>query len=156
MLLTEEIIQFLENRYFLHVASSDLNGRPTVAPKPILKIQDNCIYLADYLRGKTYQNLKENPFVCLSTLDITTIIGYVLHGTCTIIEKNNKEYNNLVKELKEKQLNFATQSIIQAVRGSEHRESFDMINIKAVSFFKITLEEVVKVETSGDLQREKI
>ncbi|HNV23611.1 MAG TPA: pyridoxamine 5'-phosphate oxidase family protein, partial [Candidatus Omnitrophota bacterium] len=75
-MLIDAINKLLKTKEFVLVATSNLDAKPNVAPKLLIKIDRDFIYLADYVVGKTWQNLKVNPFASISFIDFEHLIGY--------------------------------------------------------------------------------
>ncbi len=80
-------IEFLKTREFVSVATADFEGNPNAAPKFLLKVEGDFIYLIDYIIGRTWENISINPKVSLSFMDPETLFGYQINGTVDIINK---------------------------------------------------------------------
>jgi len=99
--ISEKICHFLAKTEFLNFATCDFSGRPNVAPKFLVKVENNNIYFADYVFGRTFINLKKNPRVSISAINLDTLTGYQINGIARIItggpefKKNDKR--NAVK-----------------------------------------------------------
>lgn len=154
-LLTEPVLRLLSVREFISVASSDFDGRPNVAPKFILTVEDGCIYLVDYVIGRTYRNIESNPRVSLSTIDIKTLVGYQMNGSVQVLSKG-PIYDKMIEKLHDKQISFSTKRIIEGVRSQKSHESFELAFPERVVIFKVKVEEVVEIGPSGKLERKKI
>lgn len=154
-MLTRTISEFLSNREFISVATCDFEGRPNAAPKFLLKIEDNFIFLADYSLSRTWENLQINPKVSLSFVDTDTLCGYQVNGAVQIIDKG-KEYDVLWKELKEKEISLSAKRIIEGLRREKKHEMFEISVPDKLAIFKIRIEEVVEISPKGELKREKL
>jgi len=154
-MITKILTELLKKREFISIASCDFKCRPNVAPKFLLKIEDNFIYLIDYVVGRTYENLKINPKVSLSVMDVDMLKGYQINGTVEIIEKGNL-YEELLNELKNKEISLATERIIKGVQLGKKHESFEVSSPERIAIFKVKIEEVVEIDSSGKLQRERL
>jgi len=154
-MLTKKISGFLKNREFISVATCDLNGRPNAAPKFLLKIEDNLIYLIDYNLSRTWENLKINPRASLSFTNIDNLTGYQINGSVQIIDKG-QEYNKILHELREKEINLSVKRIIEGVYREKTHESFEVAMPDHFIVFKVKIEEVVEIGPAGDLKREKL
>ena len=75
-MINKNVKTLIESREFIRVVSCDLEGRPNAAPKFLLKVETNYIYLVDYIIGRTFRNLNVNPRVSLSLFDNFTLMGY--------------------------------------------------------------------------------
>lgn len=152
-MIAQKIIELLKQRQYLSIASCDFKGRPNVAPKFLLKIEDNFIYLIDYVVGRTFENLKINPRVSLSTMNTDALKGYQINGSVEIIEKG-QFYDTILDELKNKEISLATERIIKGVQQGKKHESFELTFPERIAVFKIKIEEVIEIDSSGKLQRE--
>ena len=154
-MLTKKISGFLKNREFISVATCDLNSRPNAAPKFLLKIEDNLIYLIDYHFSRTWENLKINPRASLSFTNTDNLTGYQINGSVQIIDKG-QEYNKILHELREKEINLSVKRIIDGVYREKTHESFEVAMPDHFIVFKVKIEEVVEIGPAGDLKREKL
>jgi predicted pyridoxine 5'-phosphate oxidase superfamily flavin-nucleotide-binding protein len=154
-LLTEKISGFLRKREFVSVATCDFNGHPNAAPKLFLKSENNFIYLIDYTIGRTWENLKINPKVSLSFMDMESLWGYQVNGVNQIIEQG-KEYENVLKELNQREIDLATKRIIEGVTSGRSHKNFELAIPKRFIVFKIKIEEVVEIGPKGELNRQRV
>jgi len=154
-MLKAKVTEFLKKREFVSVATADRNCRPSAAPKFILKIEGNFIYLVDYSISRTWENLKVNPTISLSFMDADTLTGYQVNGSVEIIDKGDY-YEKIVDEISEKRINLSTKRIIDGIyRGKKH-EGFELTMSERVIVFKVKIEEVVEICPHGELKREKV
>ncbi|MFH1201630.1 MAG: pyridoxamine 5'-phosphate oxidase family protein [Candidatus Omnitrophota bacterium] len=150
----KDIEEILSKREFVYVATADFDGRPNVAPKFLLKVEDKYIYLADHVIGRTWQNLKINTRVSLSVSDRDTLTGHQINGAVEVIDKGPL-YEKLLRELKDKQINLSVTRIIEGIqRGAKHRD-FELTFPERVIFFKVKIEEIVEIRAAGQLNRQK-
>ena len=153
-MLPKELVDLLEKREFISVATSDFKGRPNAAPKFILKIEDNCIYLVDYTIGTTWRNLKINPQISMSLVDTRTLKSYQLNGRVKIISRG-KLYDKMRHEMTDKEIRLTTQHIIDEVRGEPTHEMFEILISDKFIIFAATIDEVVEMNIHGELKRNK-
>ena len=153
--MNKKVLELLKAREFVSVATCDLQGRPNAAPKFILKLENNSIYLVDYIIGRTFQNIKVNPRVSISFIDSNALMGYQLNGSVEIIG-NGQEYDSLVKDLSRKELELSTRRIIEGVTKGKSHEGFELGMSEKFVILKVKIEEVVEIASSGSLKREKI
>ncbi|MFA5062900.1 MAG: pyridoxamine 5'-phosphate oxidase family protein [Candidatus Omnitrophota bacterium] len=153
--MNKKVLELLKAREFVSVATCDLQGRPNAAPKFILKLENNSIYLVDYIIGRTFQNIKVNPRVSISFIDSNALMGYQLNGSVKIIG-NGQEYDSLVKDLSRKELELSTRRIIEGVTKGKSHEGFELGMSEKFVILKVKIEEVVEIASSGSLKREKI
>jgi len=155
MEITKRIQELISGREFISIATCNFHGRPNVAPKFFLKSENNFIYLVDYVIGATYKNLKINPQVSMSLMDLDNLLGYQINGTVEIIEKGN-DYDGLLSEFQAKEISLSTKRIIEGLdRGKKHT-SFEVGFSEKVAVFKVKMIEIVEIGLTGDVKREKV
>ncbi|MBU1125843.1 MAG: pyridoxamine 5'-phosphate oxidase family protein [Candidatus Omnitrophica bacterium] len=150
-----KIKSLLKNRDFISVATADLSGRPNAAPKFLLKIEDTVIHLIDYTKGRTWENLKNNPQVSLSFMDTESLHGYQINGNVAIIEKG-LVYKAICQELLEKEIALSTKRILEGVTQEKAHQSFEVGISDEVVIFKITIEEIIEIGPSGEKKISKV
>ena len=153
--MNKKIIELLKSREFLSVATADMSGQPNAAPKFLLKIEDNTIYLVDYIIGKTFKNLSNNPRVSISFMDNNSLVGYQLNGRAEIIEKG-PEYDLLLKDLAQREIDLSTLRIVEGVTKGQSHKGFLLNMPDDFVIFKVKVEEIAEMASSGILKREKI
>lgn len=153
--MNKKVFELLKKRGFVSVATCDLEGRPNAAPKFILKLENNFIYLVDYSIGRTSRNLRLNPRISISFMDNDTLMGYQLNGSVEIID-SGQEYDALVKELSQKELELSTRRIIEGVTKGKPHEGFELSLSEEFVIFKVKVGEIVEIASSGTLRTEKI
>lgn len=153
-MLKKKVLELLKNIEFINVATCNLNGRPNAAPKFLLKYGEEFMYLVDYTIGTTYKNLQLNSKISLSFLDSDTLIGYQVNGSARIIDKG-KDYDRIVKELHDKQINLSVDRIIEGLRREKGHTSFEVVIPDRFVIFKVKIEEIVEIGNTGGIKREK-
>ena len=153
--MNKKVSDLLKIREFVSVATCDLEGHPNAAPKFILRLENNFIYLVDYSIGRTSQNLKVNPRISISFMDNDTLMGYQLNGPVEIINQG-EEYDTLVKDLLQKELDLSTQRIIEGVTQGKPHGGFELSLSESFIIFKVKVEEISEIASNGTLKREKI
>ena len=154
-MINKSLEELIKSREFISVASSDLNSRPNAAPKFLLKIEGDCLYLVDYIIGRTFANLQINPRASLSFIDSNTLIGYQINGQVEIID-SGLEYKQMIKELQHKQIDLSIARVIEGVTKGKAHKSFEVASPDQFVIFKVKMEEVVEMRPSGTLKREKV
>lgn len=155
VLLTDETLRFLEKKEFLNVGTCDFSGRPNVAPKFLIKSENNIIYLADSVFGRTLDNLKINSRVSLSTVDMDTLTGYQINGACELL-KRGAEYKKILKEMEAKEIKVSVTRLIEGLHKEKKYKDFHVALPKNVCIFKIKIEDIISIGVSGKLERKKI
>lgn len=154
-MINKSLQGLIESREFISLASCDLEGRPNAAPKFLLKVAGNCLYLVDYIIGRTFSNLQLNPRASLSFIDSNTLIGYQINGRVEIID-SGAEYEGIIKEVHNKQLDLSIARVIEGVTKGTAHKSFEVAVPDQFVIFKVKMEEVVEMRPSGILKREKV
>jgi len=154
-MINKPLKELIESREFMSLASCDLESRPNAAPKFLLKVEGDCLYLVDYVIGRTFANLQINPRASLSFIDSNTLIGYQINGQVEIID-SGPEYKQMIKELQHKQIDLSIARVIEGVTKGKAHKSFEVASPDQFVIFKVKMEEVVEMRPSGTLKREKV
>ena len=150
-----KISNLLKNREFISVATCDLSGNPNAAPKLLLKLEGNSIYLVDYTIGKTWQNLKINPRVSLSAVDTEALIGYQINGDVEIIEEG-REYDKILSEVLAREVSLSAKRIIEGVTSGQKHKNFELESSGRFVVFKVKIKEIAEIGQRGELKRERV
>lgn len=154
-MLIKEVANALKTEKFVNIATTNLEHRPNVAPKFLLKIDNDLIYLVDYVKNTTLKNIKINPKVSISFVSTNSLKGYQLNGVAEVIDKG-PDYVQLLKEYSKKQVEFSTERLIGALRGEKDRGSLEVELPSDVVILKIKVNEAVKIGLKGNLEREAV
>ena len=154
-MINKSVKELIESREFISVATCDLEARPNAAPKFLLKVERDYIYLVDYIIGRTFKNLQINPQVSLSFIDSFTLIGYQINGKVEIIDSGT-EYKGILKELQNKQIDLSTKRVMDGVVKGKVHKAYEVASPEQFIILKIKVEEVVEMRPSGTLRREKV
>jgi len=151
----KKALELLKIREFVSVGTCDFDARPNVAPKLVLKVLENCVYLIDYVVGRTFRNLTINPRACLAFMDIDSLIGYQFHGPVEVIDEGPL-YDKMIHELSARQIELSVQRIIEGVDKGKSHKAFELGMPQQFVIFKVCIEEIVEIGTSGELKRERV
>jgi predicted pyridoxine 5'-phosphate oxidase superfamily flavin-nucleotide-binding protein len=154
-MINKALKELIESREFINLASCDLGGRPNAAPKFLLKVSGEHLYLVDHIIGRTFSNLRENPRASLSFIDSNTLIGYQINGKVEIID-SGVEYERIIKEVHNKQLDLSISRVIEGVTKGTVHKSFEVAVPDQFVIFKVKMGEVVEMRPCGTLKREKV
>ena len=81
----------LETAVLCWLATADVAGFPNVSPKEVFCcFNDSTVLVANIASPGTIKNLKYNPKVCLSFVDVFAQRGYQLKGTASLIRERSK------------------------------------------------------------------
>ncbi|KPK98855.1 MAG: hypothetical protein AMJ95_01890 [Omnitrophica WOR_2 bacterium SM23_72] len=86
--LSGDIIHFFQEQGCVIVSTIGKRGSVHCSCKGIVKIDGNgYVYLLDLYKGKTYQNLKDNPHISLTAVNEHRFTGYCLKGKARIVSE---------------------------------------------------------------------
>lgn len=112
MHLSEELKQCLDKSVLSWLATASKDGMPNVSPKEIFApYQEDNIIVANIASPQTVKNIKENPQVCISCLDILVQKGFQIKGKAEIIQKthpNFPEMESILTQMTEGKFPFAS------------------------------------------------
>ena len=155
ILITEKLKKFLLTKEFVSAGTSDLSGQPNAVPKYIIKIDSSLIYLADYVIGKTFQNLKVNPKISLSTIDMKTLEGWRINGTVRMMTRG-AQYKMLSKTMIDLEVHNTARRVIEDVQGVQKHNVYEVSFPKKVVILKVKCEKVTKIGITGKLQSKRL
>ena len=144
-------LPFLAKGKFVNVATCSNERMPNVAPKLIAKTEKNIIYLIDYVIGKTYSNLKENPRASLSFINDRTLTGYQMNGSVDVLE-SGEEFEKFIEEFQKIKTDFTVERILLNVRIGEKAASSDLSMPDQFAILKVKVIEIVEIGSSGSLR----
>ena len=153
MSIIEQGLKIMKAREFIAVATADKGGKPNCAPKLLLKVDGEIIYFIDYSIGRTFNNLKVNPEVSLSFIDINSLFGYRLNGKVEIIEEG-KIYDECLKELREKEIELSVDRVVRGVQDGEPHKDFESEIPERFLVYKVKIEEGCEITPRGVIKRE--
>ena len=154
-MITEALKKLLHKHDFVYVATSDADGHPNVAPKYLVKFEGVFLYLVDYVIGRTWENLKVNPQAAVSLMDTETLTGYQLKGKVSLIT-TGPEFTAIVADLEDKHVAATVERVIEGIRRAKKHHSFDLALPSNSVVYKLKVDEVIEIGSSGTLKREKI
>ncbi len=149
--LLNYLMPYLSSGKFVNVATCSFERMPNVAPKLIAKVNKNVIYLIDYVIGRTYGNLLENPRVSVSFVDDKTLTGYQLNGTVDILESGD-EFDKLAQEFQNIKTKFTVERIVLNMRTGEKASPLEFALPEKFIILKVKVIEIVEISSSGGLK----
>ena len=76
-MFTKDVKRYIEHSVLCWLATSNKKAEPNVSPKEIfLRYDDTKILIANIASPKTIRNIKENPQVCISFINVFVQKGY--------------------------------------------------------------------------------
>lgn len=151
--ITDKIVELLEKREFVSIATATPDGQPNTAPKFFFRAKGAFIYLIDYVIGKTIENLRENPRVSVSFMDLDNLEAYRLNGTAHCIEKG-RIFDRVLEAWNKKLIKLSTDRVIEAVRTGKRRGHYELEMTEKFMVLKIKVESIVKIGRRGDIWKE--
>jgi len=99
-MLNDDVKKYIEKSVLCWLATSDKDNFPNVSPKEIFTFQGDSTFLIAHLASpNSVSNIKENPKVCVSFVDVFVQKGYKLKGTAKVIEKGSSDFDLKLKPL---------------------------------------------------------
>ncbi len=96
MILNKDIKRYIDQSVLCWLATSSSKNIPNVSPKEIFTLyNDETIIVANVASPQTAKNIKENPNICLSFIDVLVQKGYQLKGKAMVVSKNDAEFTAL-------------------------------------------------------------
>jgi uncharacterized pyridoxamine 5'-phosphate oxidase family protein len=153
-LILKKAFRFLNKQQFVNLGSSSLSSKPHTSPKLIVLVREKYIYLAEDFLEQTYKNIKENPFVSLSSFNIQSMKGFRLNGRAVVV-KRGKEYEYLMQKEEKRQVKMATDRVVEKVQGKSNVKSLTMAFLKPVLFYKFSPKSVEYIDrTKKQIKKE--
>jgi len=142
MIIPVSIRKYLEEEDWIALATSDDKGMPNVANKFMLKCDQDKVFLVDYVKGTTWDNIKKHSNVAFPIIDQENLIDYQLSGTAELLD-SGKIHDELIEQLKERELNFSTKRIIEGIRRAKAHSTFEFPDIEGAAIIKIQVHDIV-------------
>ena len=100
--LSPDIKEYIDRSVLCWLATASGEGQPNVSPKEIFRyFGDDAIIVANIASPQTVRNIRKNPQVCISFIDILVQKGYQLKGRAHIVRKADPEFPAMEKALLE-------------------------------------------------------
>lgn len=101
-MFTEEIRQLVGHSVLSWLATCDDDGVPNVSPKEVYTLYgDEFIFIANIASPTSAQNIKLNPNVAVSMVDIWTQQGYQMKGKATLLNPGDDTYQEARQSLEQ-------------------------------------------------------
>ena len=151
--INEKLEELLGKREFVSIATVGNDQQPNSVPKFFFRAKGDFLYLLDYVFGKTVSNIRENPKVSVSFMDLGSLEAYRLNGTAHIIE-TEKVLHAVLKQWDKKLLKLSTDRVIEAVRTGKKSGHYEVEMTERFVVLKIHVDTVIKVGRRGDIWKE--
>ena len=96
MELTPEIRKAMDESVLCWLATAEPDGTPNVSPKEVFApFGTDRILIANIASPQSVRNIRSNPRVCVSFIDILVQKGYQLKGMARIVGKTDPGFPNM-------------------------------------------------------------
>ena len=99
MKLTPEIHAAIDQSILCWLATVSSDGTPNVSPKEMFTAFEDQIIIANIASPQTVRNIRQQPKVCLSFIDILVQKGFQLKGQARIVEKGDPAFSAMEEVL---------------------------------------------------------
>ncbi len=97
--MNDDIKTYIHQSVLCWLATSSKDNIPNVSPKEVFTFLGDTIIIANIASPQSAKNIKDNPNVCLSFIDILVQKGYQLKGKAEVISKSDSEFEVLEQPL---------------------------------------------------------
>jgi len=119
MRLSEQVVQFFHSQNFVIVSTIDSDGSLHSSCKGIVRIGTNGkVYLLDLYKGKTSENLKQNPNINITAVDEHKFRGWCLKGKAKIMPEQEFKPGFLA-DWKKRITHRITHRLLKNIRGEK-------------------------------------
>ncbi|PRY63407.1 hypothetical protein B0H98_1082 [Vreelandella songnenensis] len=99
-MLTPDVHKAVEKSVLCWLATCDEHGQPNVSPKEMFAVADDeHIVVANIASPQSANNIRINPRVCLSFVDVFVQKGFKVVGESIEVKRSAPEYSRWVKPL---------------------------------------------------------
>ena len=110
--MTNELKEYIDNSVLCWLATASADGVPNVSPKEVFTyFGTNQLIIANIASPQSVRNMKENPRVCVSFIDIFVQKGFQIKGNAEIAGKKHPQFStmkSLLTEITEGRFPFET------------------------------------------------
>lgn len=99
MNLTDKHREYIERSVLCWLATASVENIPNVSPKECFTCLENSIIVANIASPQTVKNIKHNPEVCLSFIDVFIQKGFQIKGKATIVDASHPHFSSMKKLL---------------------------------------------------------
>ena len=95
-MLTSDVRNYLSQSVLCWLATASPDGVPNVSPKELFtSFGENQIIIANVASPNSIRNIKQNPKVCVSFIDVLVQKGYKITGTARVVASSDPGYDEL-------------------------------------------------------------
>lgn len=153
--LSNEIINFLHNQNFVVVSTINKDGSLHNSCKGIVKIErQGQVYLLDLYRGRTHDNLKQDPNISITAVDEHKFIGYCLKGKVREVLEE-KLSPQVITSWDERITSRITRRVLKNIQGEKgHSSHPELLLPKPEYLIVMDVEEIIDL-TPHQLQEKR-
>lgn len=95
-MLNSKVKEYIDKSVLCWLATASIDNIPNVSPKEIFNYYNkNSIIIANIASPQTVKNIKQNPNVCVSFIDVFIQKGYQIKGKGVIIDKKDESFSTM-------------------------------------------------------------
>ena len=95
-MLNSKVKEYIDKSVLCWLATASIDNIPNVSPKEIFNYYNkNSIIIANIASPQTVKNIKQNPNVCVSFIDVFIQKGYQIKGKGIIIDKKDESFSEM-------------------------------------------------------------
>ena len=95
-MLTDDVLHYIDRSVLCWLATVDAAGAPNVSPKEVFCAHgSSTVLVANIASPQSDRNLRGNPQVCLSFVEVFVQKGYKLKGTAEVVRPGDRRYPQL-------------------------------------------------------------
>jgi len=102
MILTDLHKQYIDQSVLCWLATADQDGQPNVSPKELFTYyEDHFLQIAQIASPQSIANIRHNPKVCVSFIEVFVQKGFKIRGTARLITKRTEGFEERSQKLRE-------------------------------------------------------
>lgn len=113
-MFTADVKEYIDRSVLCWLGTADAEGAPNVSPKEVFAaFGDETLLVANIMSPGSARNIRVNPKVCVSFVDVFVQRGYKLRGTAGLIPKDSRRFAELAQVLDKRSQSFPIISVIE-------------------------------------------
>jgi len=134
---------------FATLGTCTKEAMPHNSPKIILEFRRPFLFLIEYHKGYSFENIKENPRVSVSTFNLSKMTGFHLYGKAEVISEG-AVFPRLMKKFQKRRIELCTHEVVEAVKGRAGLQLKNFICLKPVLVYKIHVTKIIGIQAFGE------
>lgn len=99
-MINSEVKKYIDKSILCWLATCNIQNEPNVSPKELFTYQDDTtLLIANLASPNSINNIKENPNVCVSFVDVFVQKGFKIKGHAKLIDRNEENFKAKAKPL---------------------------------------------------------